>query len=83
MSALLAKHLDAIAASLQLLLAQVEAARHALTIPAPATSAPSVPDRCVGIPEERCVLRDPDAGRPLMGGVTVCVGCQERLELGR
>ncbi len=85
---LIERHLDAISASVALLTAQIDAARHALRIAAPAQAgqaAVTLPARCVGIPEAQCVLRDDAAGRQVMGGVTVCVGCQERLtsEIGR
>ena len=52
----LARHLDALTASLTLAVAQVEAARHALALGAPVP--PSVPARCAAVPADRCAERD-------------------------
>ncbi len=57
MSALILKHLDALAATMQLGLAQIEAARHALT-PVPPTVDVKVLERCRGIAAEDCALQD-------------------------
>ncbi len=81
MSALLSKHLDALAASLQLALAQVDATRHALTIEAAASAepepptAPALPAACQATEPDQCAKRSPEAIRELMGGQKVCIGC--------
>jgi hypothetical protein len=75
---MIAQHLDAIAATVEILRAQIAAARQ--TIPsASAVPQETMPARCHGIPGAQCAIRDEEARRPLMGGVVVCVGCQERL----
>ncbi len=80
MSELLKKHLDAIAATMQIGLAQVEAARHALLAPATTTQVPAMtvvrPERCKGVTE--CALHDDDARidtSSLAGKSWKCRGC--------
>jgi hypothetical protein len=74
----LQRHLDAIAATLQLAQAQIEAARHALTLHVE-QPAPERPERCVGTPDEQCALKDDSAKRALMGGAFACTGCGAQL----
>ena len=78
MSDVLKRHLDAMAASLALLSAQIEAMRHALGEITP-VDVLNRPESCRGVEADRCVHLSPEAGTRLMGGVVVCVGCQERL----
>jgi hypothetical protein len=73
------QHLDAIAASMQLTLAQIDAARHAIRMTAP-TTAPAHPPQCEGIPEEQCAFKDDGAKRAVMGGAYICTGCAARFD---
>lgn len=84
MSAIVQRHLDAIGASMALLNAQLEALRHELASPAPVPAAkeekPERPERCTGIEDYDCALRDPDARRKrgTLGnpGAWMCAGCR-------
>lgn len=79
MSELIRRHLDAIAASIQITLAHIEAARHANVIATPAPP-PALPASCASTPEDQCGRRDEGARRPVMGGGAICTGCGERFD---
>jgi hypothetical protein len=61
-SELIQKHLDAIAATMQIGLAQIDAARHALNTPPTTTEMPaarlSIPERCNGVDKNLCAEQD-------------------------
>jgi hypothetical protein len=83
-SAIVLRHLDAIGASMALLNAQFEALRHELVKPEPPPVAkevmPERPERCAGIDECECALRNDEARAPRPTftdrGAWVCVGCR-------
>lgn len=80
MSAIVLKHLDAIAASMTLLNAQLAAARHAIAIEVPIPSArPSLHARCAGVSTEVCALQDGEWNRAKANfgdpNLVQCVGC--------
>ncbi len=87
MSDVILKHLDAIAASLSLLQAQIEAARHAVQIaaPIPKVSTPGRVSTCDGIPDVHCARMNEDAvlSKASFGDPTaaVCRGCGEKVTL--
>jgi hypothetical protein len=57
MSAVILRHLDALAASMQLALAQIDAMKHAIGEPVKAAR-PSIPERCNGIDKNLCAEQD-------------------------
>lgn len=77
MSQIVHKHLDALAASMNLALAQIEALRHALA-PVP-SAAIDLPARCAGIAGDECALRDGEwnTSRRTLGNPSQvqCDGC--------
>lgn len=80
MSQVILKHLDALAAQMQLGLAQIDAMRHALQPPpVPPSARVERPERCQGVMPERCALVDGewDAGRATLGRPELvrCRGC--------
>lgn len=80
MSAIVLKHLDALAASMALQNAQLDALRHAITLETPIPSArPSLPARCAGIDPFACALQGGDWNRTKanFGDPTLmqCIGC--------
>lgn len=77
MSAVILKHLDALSASMQLALAQIDALRHAVSEPVKAARL-SVPDRCAGVEKDRCAVQDGDwVSKATLGNPTArkCQGC--------
>jgi hypothetical protein len=78
-SDLLKRHLDAIAASVHVTIAHVEAARHALTLHVDPPAA-TLPLMCTSVPAEQCARRDMTAGRSVMGGGCICGGCGAHIE---
>ncbi len=63
MSDVVIHQIDALEATLAVAGAQLAALRHALQTPATPVKpvAPALPERCAGIPSERCALRSDEA----------------------
>ncbi len=57
MSQLILRHLDALAASMQLALAQIDAMKHAVSEPVKGAQV-SLPERCTGVDANRCAEQD-------------------------
>jgi hypothetical protein len=78
-SAIVQRHLDAIAASMALLNAQIEALRHAVNTDAPKRMSVRRLDRCADIDDRRCGLCTEDARKIRSSfsnpGAWTCVGC--------
>lgn len=78
MSQIILRHLEALSAQMHLAVAQLEALRHAMTMPAAEVRTPEVPARCAGIAAEHCALREADwISRKSFGNPTLvrCGGC--------
>lgn len=82
MSQIILKHLDALAAQMQLALAQIDAMRHAMKAeepPAVPSIAIDLPPRCAGVEGMACALRDGEwnTGKRTLGnpGLVFCDGC--------
>lgn len=75
MSQVILKQLDAIVASMQAVLAQVDAARQLVTLPPSAVvSQPALPERCQGIAADRCAMQDGELQRTF--GLSQCSACR-------
>lgn len=79
MSEIILRHLDALAAQMKLGLAQIEAARHALSAPTTPKVRVELPLRCAGVDPSACALRDGDwdTSRATFGDPShaICHGC--------
>ena len=78
MSEIIRRQLDALAATMQIGLAQIETLRHAIPADAPKGARISLPDRCMGVDREQCAEQDGEwLSKSTLGdpGAKKCKGC--------